>query len=197
MFNLRSGRISLFTETFNLDGNMAPSMDVVAHAQNFTFHDRPAGFLRSEIGARQKDLPHSDQFTFARFMTGTANLVIEKRHRDLHMYASAIPRFSVSINRASVPYGLKRGNSVFDHFTAGFSIYRDHKPHTTGGMFILFAVQAVLSHPSALCRFFRFPVFIKFCHFKLLSRCLVQPPFERKNYSPFRTGLLLISVSRS
>ena len=53
---------------------MPPAVDVITHPQNFGFHDRPTGFLRAEIGARQEHLSNSKQFDKTWLMTGSLDL---------------------------------------------------------------------------------------------------------------------------
>ena len=106
MFNLGTGCVGFVAQAIDINGNVAPAIDVIAHAQNFGFHDGTAPFLRTEIGTRQEYLTDRDQFVFAGFVTCATNLVIEKRNRDLHMDARAITGFAIGVNRATVPNRL-------------------------------------------------------------------------------------------
>ena len=101
---------------------MAPSVDVIPHAQHFGFDNRPACFLGSKIGARQEHLPNRHQFVHPRFVTRAANLIIEKLCRDLHMNARAVAGFAVGIDRPTVPDGLEGVDPVFDNFARGGAV---------------------------------------------------------------------------
>ena len=82
---------------------MAPAVDIIPHAQNFCFHNRPAGFLGPKIRTRQEHLADGHQLIHARRMTGAFNLIIEEWHRDLHMDASPVAGLAICIDSTAVP----------------------------------------------------------------------------------------------
>ena len=103
LFNFRSRGIGLFTQTGNIHRHMAPAVDIIPHAQNFCFHNRPAGFLGPKISTRQEHLADGHQLIHARRMTGAFNLIIEEWHRDLHMDASPVAGLAICIDSTAVP----------------------------------------------------------------------------------------------
>jgi hypothetical protein len=107
---------------------MAPAIDVVAHPQDFGFDDRPAGFLRAEIGAGQEHLSHRHQLVLARLMPGAHDLVVEERRRDLHVDARAVARLAIGIHRAPVPDGLQRVDAVFHDLARRLAVDGHDKP---------------------------------------------------------------------
>jgi hypothetical protein len=68
LLDLGAGRVGLLAEAGHIDRHVAPAVDVVAHPQDFGLDDRPAGFLRAEIGAGQEHLSHRHQLVLARLM---------------------------------------------------------------------------------------------------------------------------------
>ena len=160
LLDLGPRRIGLFAQAVDIHRNVAPAIDVMAHAQYFGFHDGPAGLLRAEIGARQKHLAHRDQFVLARLVAGAFDLVIEKRHRDLHVNARTVPGLAIGIHRAAVPDRLQRLDAGLDHLAAFLPADRHHQADAARGMLGLLGVQAVFCHPLALGRFGTGPVFV-------------------------------------
>ena len=196
LLNFRSCGIGLFPQTGDIHRHMAPAVDVVAHAQNFGFHNRPAGFLGSEIRARQEHLPHGHQLVHTRRMAGAFDLIIEEWHRNLHMDASPVTCFAICIDRAAVPNRFERINTGLNHLAAWRPIDGHHKPHTTAGVLFRLRVKAIFSHILAL-GFFRFhPVRIKFCHAHLLKcprgtlLCRKGPDPRRRLFSGDGSGLV-------
>ena len=115
LLDLGPCRIGLFPQTGNINRHMPPAINIVPHSQNFGFHDRAAGLLRTKVRARQKHLPDRHKFIGARRMPGAAHLIIEKRHRDLHMDARAVAGHAIGVNRPPVPDRLERLDPVFNH----------------------------------------------------------------------------------
>ena len=132
LLDLGAGSVGLVTQNADIDGHMAPAIDVVAHAQHFGFHDRAAGFLRTEIGARQEDLTDRHQLIHARFMAGATDLIVKELHRDLHMDARAIAGAAISIDRAAVPHGPQGVDAVVHHLPRGLAVDRHDKTHAAG-----------------------------------------------------------------
>ena len=116
---------------------MAPTIDVIPHAQHFSFHNRPAGFLCGKVGAWQEHLAYSNQFIFARVVPGAAHLIIEKWDWNLQVNTCAITGHTIGINRATVPDRLKRFDPVQHHITAFGTVNVYNQTNTTGRMFFL------------------------------------------------------------
>ena len=51
LFNFGPRCVGFFTQTTDLNGHVSPSIDIIAHPQNFAFNDASAGFLRAKICA--------------------------------------------------------------------------------------------------------------------------------------------------
>ena len=134
LLNFRSCGIGLFAQIGDIHRHMAPAIDIIAHAQHFCFHNRPAGFLSAEIRARQEHLPHRHQLVHTRRMAGAFNLVIEEWHRNLHMDASSIAGLAIRIDRTAVPNRFQRINTSLHHFAAWLTINGHHKSNTAAGV---------------------------------------------------------------
>ena len=115
LFDLGPGRVGLVAKAGHIDRHMAPAIDIVAHAQNFGFHDGPALLLRTEIGARQKDLTNGNQLIQVGFMAGATDLVVEEWNRDLHVDTRAIAGLTIGVHGTAVPDCLKRVDPGIHH----------------------------------------------------------------------------------
>jgi hypothetical protein len=147
LLDLGPGRVGLFAQNGDVHRNVAPAVDVVAHAQNLGFHDGPAGLLRAEIGAGQEHLTHGHQLILAGLVPGAHDLVVEEGGRDLHMDARAVAGLAIGIDRAPVPDGLECVDPVLHHLAAGLSVDGHDKAHPAGGMFLRLGIESV-SRPS-------------------------------------------------
>lgn len=157
LFDLGAGGVGLFAQNGGVHRDVAPAIDVMAHAQHFGFDDGPAGFLLGEIRARQEHLTDRDQLVLVGFVSGAAHLIVEERHRDLHMDARAVAGLAIRIHRAAMPDRLQRVDAVLHHLPAGFAVQIDHEAHSARGMLVLGAIQAVFGHPVAAGLFFCLP----------------------------------------
>ena len=170
LFDLGARGIGLFAQHGRIDRHMTPAVNIVAHAQNFGFHDGPAAFLRRKIGARQEHLTHGDQLVHVRLMPGAAHLVIKERHRDLHMDARAIAGLAVGIDSAAVPDRLERVDTVFDDLARRLARNGNHQANPARGVLVVGFIKPVGVHEGALCLFGGDPCFIIFGH------CAVSSP---------------------
>ena len=128
---------------------MTPAINVMPHAQYFGFDYRATALLRAKIGARQKHLPHGNQLVIG-LMARAPDLVIEKRHRDLHMNTGTITGLAIGIHRSTMPNRFQGIDAVFYNTAAGHTVNRHHKTNTTRTMLVRFGIQAILGHPFAL-----------------------------------------------
>ncbi len=160
LFDLGARRIGLFAQNGRVHRDMPPAIDVMAHPQDFGFHDGPAAFLRAEIGTRKENLPHRDQLFRIRLMPGAANLIVEELDRNLHMDARAVASLAVGIHCTPVPDRLKRRNAVFHNLAAGLAGNRHHQSHPARGMLVIRLVETVRIQPGALFFLCPYPGFI-------------------------------------
>jgi hypothetical protein len=164
LLDLGARRVRLVAEDRHIHRHMAPAVDVVAHPQHFGFDDRAAAFLRPEIGARQKHLPHGDELAHVGFVAGPADLIVEEADRNLDVDARAVAGLAIGIDRAAVPDGLERLDPLFHHPARGSAVDGDHKPHPAGGMLILGPVEGMGVHEGALVFFCPHPGVVKGRH---------------------------------
>ena len=164
LLNLGAGRIRFLAQAIDGDRHMPPAVDVIAHAQNFGFHNGPAGLLRAEIRARQKHLTNRHQLVHARLMACPFDLIVEKRRRDLHMNARTVTGFAIRINSTPVPDRLERRDPRLNNLARRFPVQRNHQTHTAGRMLFRLGVQTILRHPLALYLFRCNPICIVFGH---------------------------------
>ena len=157
LLNLRPRRVGLVTQNARVHRHMPPAINVMAHPQNFGFHDGPAPLLRAEIGARQKHLPDRDQLFGVRLMPGAAHLVIEKLDRNLHMDPRPVASLAIGIHRAPVPHRFQRVDPVFHDPARRLAGNRHDQTHAAGRMLILGLVKPVGIQPSALGLFGLYP----------------------------------------
>ena len=160
LFDLGARRIGLFAQHRGIHRHMAPAIDVVAHAQNFGFHDGPAAFLRAKIGARQEDLADRDQLVHVGLMPGAADLIVEELDRDLHVDARAVARLAIGINGTTVPDRAQGINARVHDLAARLARNRHDQTHAAGRMFVIFLVEAMFGHPCALGLFGLHPGFV-------------------------------------
>ena len=149
---------------------MPPAIDEIPHPQNFGFHNRPTGFLRAKIRARQKHLTNRQQLIQTRFMARAFDLIVKERHGNLHMDARTIAGFAIRIHGTPVPYSLQGVDSLFNNLPAGPPINRHDQTNATRRMFVVVLVKAILGHPCATRFFSGNPFSVKFGHGSVLSR---------------------------
>ena len=164
LFDLGAGRVGLFAKAFNFDRHMAPAVNIVAHAQNFGFHDGPAGFLGCEIGAGQEHLTHRNQLVHVRRVAGALNLVIKELYRDLHMDARTITGLAIRVHSTPVPDGFQGLNAIFNHGAAGRAINGHNQTNTARRMLFFLGIETIFGHKRAFGFLGFHPVFIIFGH---------------------------------
>jgi len=64
------------------------------------------------------------------------------------MDTRAIAGFTIRIHSTTVPDRFQRGNARFNHLATRFAVLRNHKPHTTGRMFMQVSSYFVMTSPS-------------------------------------------------
>ena len=170
LLNFRPGGVGFVAQNRHIHRHMPPAIDIVAHSQNFGFHNGAHAFLRAEIGAGQENLTHCNQLFGIGFMAGAAHLIIKKPDRNLHMNARAITGFAISINSAPVPDGLERCDTIFNHAAAWFARNRHHQTHAARRMFVFGFVKTVGIHPRALGFLGGHPCGVVFGHGDILWR---------------------------
>ena len=106
------GRVGLVAQHRDVHRHMAPAVDVITHAQDFSFHDRPAGLLCGKISTRQEDLPYGQQQIGFRLMPGAPHLIVEERGRDLHVNARTVAGLAIGIDRAPMPDRFQRLDAI-------------------------------------------------------------------------------------
>ena len=164
LFDLGACRISLFTKASNIDGDVTPAIDVVAHAQNFGFNDCAAGLLRAEICARQEDLANRHQLILARRVTCALDLIIEERDGDLNVDTSAITRLAIRVHSTAVPDRFQGINASFNDFARRRTVQRNNKTNAARTMFFAFIIKTILGHILALGFLVLHPICIKLSH---------------------------------
>jgi hypothetical protein len=102
-------------------------------------------------------------------MAGTFNLIIKEGDRDLHVNARAVASFTICIYSAAMPNGFERIDACLHNLAAWLAINRNHKTHTTAGVFFSLRIHAIFSHTLPFGFLSFHPACIEFRHGGLLS----------------------------
>ena len=164
LFDLGAGGVGLLAQNFGVHRNMAPAVNIMAHAENFRLHDGPAALLRAKIGARQEDLADSDHLAHIGLMPSAADLIVEEGGRNLHMDARAVAGFAIGVHRTAVPDRFERVDPVLHDLARGLPVQRDHEANAAGRFLVIRFIEGVLVHPFALGLFGGNPVCVEFSH---------------------------------
>ncbi len=151
LLDFGAGRIGLLADDRCINGNLPPAVDIIPEGENLAFNNRAAGFLRFEVGFRQKHHANG-QLAVNRLMPRAHDMFLEEIMRNLDMDAAAVARFAVRIDGAAVPDRLQGINARFDHGARGSAVNRRHQANATIVPFLRRVIHAVFGQKSGIIR---------------------------------------------
>ena len=151
LLDLGTAQHRLVADAADIHRHLAPAIDLVAETDDFRFNNRPAGFLRGQIGTRQEHLAHSQQ-TGDWLLAVPFDMFVEEIHRDLDQYARTIARHAIGIDRAAVPHRLQRIDGRGHHPALRLAIRGCHQAHAAGIAFQFGAIHADIGNAGAFLR---------------------------------------------
>ena len=157
LLDLWSCRVGLLAQDADIDRDMPPAVDRVSHLENLGLDDGSAGLLRTEIRSRQEDLAHGHELVRSRLVSGAPHLVMEERHRYLHVDAGPVTGLAVSVNGTPMPHRLQGVYAILDDLPRGLAVNRDNEADAAGRAFEFLGIEAVFRHPLAARGFLGLP----------------------------------------
>ncbi len=140
--------LRLFADDGHVHRHLAPAIDGIACVDDLALNDGAAGFLRTEVRARQED--HADsQAVGQRLVTGVRDRIVKEAHRQVDMDTRAIASLAIGVDRAPMPHGLQRIDRGGDDATRRAAVGRGNEAHATGVAFQVRMIHALGGDPRA------------------------------------------------